>query len=64
MTDQVLTKCFKVVIVLGVLLAMGFLVAALFTFLQQGDWPARYVATATFILGVLFIAARRRARRR
>lgn len=64
MPDQVLTKRVKVALLLGVLVALSFLVAALVTFIQQGDWPARYVSVGVGILAAMFIAVRRRARKR
>lgn len=44
MPDQVLTKRIRIAIVFGILVALGFLVAAVVIFIQEGDWPARYVA--------------------
>ena len=64
MPDQVLTKQVKVALLFGVLVALGFLVAALVTFIQKGDWPASYVSAGVGILAGMFIAIRRRARRR
>ena len=64
MANQVLTKRGKVVIVLCALVALSFLVAALVTFIQTGDWPARYVYAGVLILAGIFIGIRKRARRR
>lgn len=64
MRDQTLTRCIKVAILLGVLVAFGFLVAAVVVFIQEGDWPARYVSAGFTILAVMFIAVRGRTRRR
>ncbi len=64
MRDQTLTRRIKVAILLGVLVGFGFLVAAVIVFIQEGDWPARYVSAGFTILAVMFIAVRRRTRRR
>ncbi len=63
MADQDLTKRVKVAIVLGALVSLGFLVAALVTFIQDGDWPARYVSAGIGILAAMFIAVRRARKR-
>lgn len=63
MPDQLLTKR-RIAIVLGVLVALAFLIAAAVIFIQEGDWPARYISAGIGILAVMFIAARRQARKR
>jgi len=63
MPDQALTKRATVGIVLGVLVALSFLVAALVTYIQEGDWPARYVSASITILAVILIAVKRRTSR-
>lgn len=60
MPDQILTKRVKVALVLGVLIALSFFVAAVVTFIQVGDWPASYVSAGVTILAAMFIALRRR----
>ncbi len=62
MPDQTFTR--RVAILFGVLVALSFLVAALVIFIREGDWPARYVAGGTTILAAMFIAVRRRTRKR
>jgi hypothetical protein len=52
MPDQTLTKRIRVAVLLGVLVALSFLVAAVVIFIQDGDWPARYVAAGITILAV------------
>ena len=64
MAEQTITKRVSVAILLGVLVAFAFLVAATVVFIQEGDWPARYVSAGFTILAVMFIAVRRRTRRR
>lgn len=64
MADQTLTKRMKVAILVSILVAFAFLVAAVVVFIQEGDWPARYVSAGFTILAVMFIAVRRRTRRR
>lgn len=64
MPDQLLTKRIRIAIVLGVLVALAFLIAAAVIFIQEGDWPARYISAGIGILAVMFIAARRQARKR
>ena len=63
MPEQVLTRRFKVALVVGILAALSFFVAALVTFLREGDWPAKYVSLGAGILAAMFIARRRRIRR-
>ncbi len=63
MPDQRLSRRGKVAIALGILGGLAFLLAALVTFLREGDWPAKYVSAALSIFAVMVIAVRRRARR-
>jgi len=63
MPEQALTKRATVGIVFGVLVALSFLVAALVTYIQEGDWPARYVSAGITILAVILIAVKRRTSR-
>jgi hypothetical protein len=52
MSDQVLTKRVRVAILLGVLIALSSLVAALVIFVQEDDWPVRFVSAGFTILAV------------
>ena len=51
----------RIVVALGLLMSLSFLIAALVTFMQKGDWPAAYVSAGATILAVMFIAIRKRA---
>jgi hypothetical protein len=53
----------KIGITLVVMTSLGFLIAALVTFLREGDWPAKYISAALTLLAAMFIAFRRRAAR-
>jgi hypothetical protein len=53
----------KLLIVLAVLASFGFIVAAVVTFIREGDWPAKYFYIAAMILLVLVIGLKRRSRR-
>lgn len=64
MSDQTLPKRARVAILFGVLLAFGFLIAALVTFIREGDWPAGYVSAGVSVLAVMLIVIRRRSRKR
>ena len=63
MAKQRLSPRHKVAIALCVLASMSFLIAALVTFIQKGDWPAQYIYAGLTILAAMFIAIRRRASR-
>ena len=52
----------KLVIVIRVMASAGFIVAAVVTFIQEGDWPAKYLSAAAMILLVLVIGLKRRRR--
>lgn len=56
-----MTKRDKVAVVLCVLASLSFLVVAIVVFIQEGDWPAKYISAAVTILAVMFIAMRRRS---
>jgi hypothetical protein len=49
---------------LGVLAGLTFLIIALVIYLQDRDWPARYLGAGVTILAVVFVLMRRAARRR
>jgi hypothetical protein len=53
----------KLVIVLAILASGGFIIAAVVTFIREGDWPAKYLSIAATILLVLVIGLKRRSRR-
>lgn len=57
-----LSKRVKIVIALAFLASAGFVVAAVMTFIREGDWPAKYLSVAATILLVVVIALKRRAR--
>jgi hypothetical protein len=48
---------------LAFLASAGFVVAAVVTFIREGDWPAKYLSAAAMILLVVGVALKRRARR-
>jgi len=54
----------KLVIAIGALTSTGFIVAAVVTFIQKGDWPAKYLYAAAMILLVLVIGLKRHRRQR
>jgi len=53
----------KVLIVLAALIAVGFIIGAVVTYMRVGDWPARYLYAASLILLFVVIALKRLGRR-
>ncbi|MEP6636552.1 MAG: hypothetical protein ABJB97_07480 [Acidobacteriota bacterium] len=61
MTRRNLNTLGRVVMVLGVCAGLAFLILALVIFIQEHDWPAKYISIGVGILAATFIAFRRRA---
>jgi uncharacterized membrane protein YbaN (DUF454 family) len=53
----------KVLIVVAALIGVGFIIAAVVTYVRVGDWPARYLYAAALILLFVVIALKRLGRR-
>ena len=54
----------KIAIALGFVAGLSFLILAVVIFIQEGDWPARYISTGVTIWSVTFIAIMRLTSRR
>ncbi len=61
MSDRKFNRLGKIVIAVGVCAALAFFILAIVIFIQERDWPARYISMGCAILAATFIAARRRA---